>query len=415
MLSVAEARKRLLEALPISAIDRVSLDSIFGRVLAKPVVARIPSPRFDNSSMDGFAVNAQNTEGASQITPITLKVVGDIPAGSRENGILEPGQAMRIMTGAPMPLGANAVVPVEDTDTSIGQIGAKMPANIKIMREVQSGAFVRPMGEDFKAGDTLIKAGNRVRPQDAALIASLGEKDIDVFRKPRIAILSSGDELLEPGEPLIPGKIYETNSLALAALVDSCGAEPILIGTARDDLDDVISHLDRAVEDNADMIISSAGVSVGAFDYLREAILKKGSLDFWKVNMRPGRPFAFGNYRGLPYVGLPGNPVSAFVGFEVFLRPAFNKMAGVANWSRLVLRAELLSNASSDGRETFLRGKMENRDVHLFVRLTGHQGSGNLYSLVQANALVHLPSGVTEVSAGSQVEIWPLGMEAGLA
>jgi molybdopterin molybdotransferase len=315
---------------------------------------------------------------------------------------------MRIMTGAALPSGADAVVPVEDTDSAIAQPGVALPAQVQVKRVVKTGDFVRPAGEDFKAGDLLMDAGTRVRAQEAALLAMLGRSSISVHKKPRVAILSSGDELLAPDEPMAPGKIRETNSTSLAALVESCWAETVLLGIARDNLQDVINHLDNGVKAGADLIISSAGVSVGAYDYLREAIIANGDLDFWRVNMRPGKPFAFGSYREIPYVGLPGNPVSSFVGFEVFLRPALQAMGGAKYWSRISLMARAMDPTTSDGRESYLRVKLKSDEDGLAAYLTGHQGSGNLYSLVQANALMRVPAGVTELSVGSQVEVWPL-------
>jgi len=407
MLSVADARQRLLDALPTCGVETVGLQSVFGRVLAEDIVANKASPRFDNSSMDGFAIHAEDTQPASQARPIQLKVIEDIPAGTATETVLKPGQAMRIMTGAALPAGSDAVIPVEDTDAAVAQPGAELPPTVQIRRIVKAGDFVRPAGEDFRAGDVLITAGKRVRAQEAALLALLGETKLKVHRKPRVAILSSGDELLKPDEPIAPGKIRETNSVSLGALVESSGAEARWLGIARDTLQDVTAHLDRAVDGGADLILSSAGVSVGAFDYLREAVTRNGALDFWKVNMRPGKPFAFGQYRGIPYVGLPGNPVSSFVGFEVFLRPALSKMGGIKNWSRLVVQAHLKENVYSDGRESYLRCNLENSEQGPLARLTGHQGSGNLYSLVQANALLRVPAGVTELSRESQAEVWP--------
>jgi molybdopterin molybdotransferase len=408
MLSVTEATQRLLAKLPVCGVETLALQDIFGRVLAEDIFADVASPRFDNSSMDGFAVKAEDTRTSTEGRPIVLEVVGDIPAGTTSDAVLMAGQAMRIMTGAPIPAGADAVVPVEDTDAQAAVAGTALPSKVQVKRAMRFGEFIRPAGEDFKAGDLLVKFGTRIRAQEVALIAMQGKSEHSVHRKPRVGILSSGDELLAPGEAWQPGKIRETNSFSLAALVKSCGAEPIMLGIAHDTLEDIVAYLDKGVEASADLILSSAGVSVGAFDYLREAVTRNGELDFWKVNMRPGKPFAFGNYRGVPYVGLPGNTVSSFVGFEVFLRPALNQMAGVKDFARLKINAQLKENASSDGRESFLRVFLDTAAGPASVHLTGHQGSGNLYSLVLANALMHVPAGVTNLSVGSQVEVWPL-------
>jgi molybdopterin molybdotransferase len=408
MLSVTEARQRLLAALPVGKVETILLSNAGQRVLAEAVTATLDSPRFDNSSMDGFALRAADVVAASIDRPVRLEVIGDLPAGATFAGSVERGQAMRIMTGAAMPRGANAVVPVEDTDATVALAGATLPAAVEVRRSLGAGDYVRPAGEDFHKGDVLLEAGSRLRAQDLGLLAMLGRGELQVYRKPRVAILSSGNELLTVGETLSAGKIYETNSYALSALVESCGAEPILLGIARDELQDVKAHLERAVESGADLILTSAGVSVGAFDYLREAVLSEGSLDFWKVNMRPGKPFAFGAFRQVPYVGLPGNPASAFVGFEVFVRPALQKMAGVKNWRRPTVVGRLMENVNSDRRESYLRVRINRQKEVPEILLTGHQGSGNLYSLVRAEGLMVVPAGETVCSVGSQMEVWPL-------
>ncbi|MCW5876379.1 MAG: molybdopterin molybdotransferase MoeA [Anaerolineales bacterium] len=408
MISVAEAQRRLLAALPVCPLEDIPLQEAAGRVMGAAMAAPFASPRFDNSSMDGFAVRAADLTGASADAPVTLRVIGDQPAGGDFPGRVEAGQAVRIMTGASLPDGADAVAPVEITDAPGDRAGAELPASVQVGAAVSAGDYVRPAGEDFAAGDTLLPAGHRLRPQDAALLAMLGQAQVSVHRRPRVALFSSGDELLAPGEPLAPGKIYETNSFQLSALVQSCGAEVLWLGVARDEQADVEAHLQRAIALGADLILTSAGVSVGAFDYLREAVLRRGTLDFWKVNMRPGRPFTFGDYAATPYIGLPGNPASASACFEVFVRPALEHIAGVQGWQRRRLRGVLMEDITSDGRESYLRVQINQNGETPEILLTGHQGSGNLYSLVEADGLMIVPAGVTEVSAGSQMEVWPL-------
>ncbi len=408
MLSVAEALERLLRALPVTAIESAVLAEVVDRVLAEDIVADIDSPRFANSSMDGFAIRVADLAGATKESPKVLNVVGDIPAGRFFGATLKSSQAARITTGAALPPGADAVIPVEDTDAPVAQPGAALPEQVHVRRVLTAGDYVRPAGQDFRVGDVLLKPGIRLRAQDAALLAQLGKAHLRVHRKPRVAIFSSGDELVPVDQPLAPGKIHETNSYALAALVESCGAQPVPLGVAQDNLADVTTHLERAVAEKADLILSSAGVSVGSFDYLRAAVTSAGALDFWKVNMRPGRPFAFGSYRQIPYVGLPGNPASAFVGFEVFVRPALEYIGGVVGWQRRTLSGRLVEASESDGRESFLRVKVKQRKDGLDIYLTGHQGSGNLYSLVLADALMRVPAGVTNLSANSMQEIWLL-------
>ena len=408
MLSVEEARQQLLQALPVVETEQAPLEAAYGRVLAEGIKADLDSPPFSNSSMDGFAVQARDVQAAQEDNGVELAVVGDIPAGRPSSAALKSGQAMRIMTGAPMPAGADAVIPVEDTDADGRGTDAPLPDHVQIRRAVQAGAYVRVQAEDYRAGDLLVLPGRRVRPQEAALLAMQGQARVLVYRKPRVALFSSGDELAAPDEALKPGQIRETNSFSLAAQVESCGAERLALGIAPDRLDAIVATLDKAVEMGAELILSSAGVSVGAYDYLREALLSAGKLDFWRVNMRPGKPLAFGSYRGVPYIGLPGNPVSAFVGFEVFVRPALHKMGGVQDWSRLRVAAHLAEDLHSDGRESYLRGVLRGFGEEAEVDLTGHQGSGNLYSLAQANCLIRVPAGVSSKKAGDQVEAWPL-------
>lgn len=408
MLSVAEALARLLASLPTTEIESVPLADANGRVLAQDIAATAASPRFANSSMDGFAVRSADVQGASKPRPKSLLVAGDIPAGKSVSTTLQPGHTMRIMTGAAMPAGADAVVPVEDTDAPVAQPGTPLPAVVQIYKPSGQGDYVRPAGQDFNEGDRLLAAGARLRPQDVALCAMLGVAELSVYRRPRVAIFSSGDELLPPSEKLPAGKIYETNSHALRGLVESAGAEAILLGIAKDTLADVKAHLDRAAEAGVDLIVSSAGVSVGTFDYVREAVQSEGQIDAWKVNMRPGRPFTFGSYKGIAYIGLPGNPASAFVGFEVFIRAALQKMGGAGAWVRRKLTGRLMETVESDGRESYLRVLMKPNSRDIEIYLTGHQGSGNLYSLVQAEALMIVPAGVKRLKAKSKVEIWPL-------
>jgi molybdopterin molybdotransferase len=406
MLSVADALQKLLNAVAVVGTEAVPLSNCAGRVLAVDVHATFDSPRFANSSMDGFAVRAADLQGASKPRPKSLLVAGDIPAGKSTSVTLQPGHAMRIMTGAALPPGADAVAPVEDTDVPGGQ--AALPAVVNVGKEIKAGDYVRPAGQDFHEGDRLIQAGARMRAQDLALLAMLGIAEVTVYRRPRVAVFSSGDELLPMGERLGAGKIYETNSYALQVLIESAGAECISLGIAADNLDEVKSFLDKAASENVDLILSSAGVSVGAFDYLRDAVASDGQLDFWKVNMRPGRPFTFGKYKKIAYIGLPGNPASAFVGFEVFVRPVLESMGGNNDWQRKHYTARLMEVVESDGRESFLRVKLEQKKDEIEVYLTGHQGSGNLYSLVQAEALMRVPAGVKKIRAKSKVEIWPL-------
>jgi molybdopterin molybdotransferase len=335
-------------------------------------------------------------------------VVADIRAGSISDISLQPGECARIMTGATLPPGTEAVVMVEDTDFSVRTPGTPAPQTVTMNKSVRPGENIRRRGDDLHTGDKVLAAGLRLRAQEIGLLAMLGVAEVPVYRRPRLALLSSGDELLPVEAPLPPGKIHESNSYALAALAEAAGVELIRLGVAADTEADIRSRLERAVGAKADVIVSSAGVSVGAFDYVKSVIEEDGELDFWKVNMRPGKPLAFGKYRGIPFFGLPGNPVSAFVGFEVFVRPALEKLSGLDARPRPRQTARLAEPLKSDGRESYLRAIVSQENGHLMARLTGHQGSGNIFSLVRANALLIVPSGVKSLPANSDVEIWPI-------
>lgn len=409
LLDVSEARRRLLDHFPPLEITQTPLDAAVGQVLAEEILAPHDFPLFPNASMDGFAVRAVDVARAAPGHPVTLSVIGDIPAGSKLEGALQAGAAARIMTGAMLPDGSDAVVPVEDTDFNLRQFGVAAPTVVRIFKPVNPGDYIRPVGQDLRQGEVALTRGRRIRPQDAGFLSMLGQAMVPVRRRPRVAILSSGDELLPLGQPLSPGKIHDANSVILTGLVEQLGGETLNLGIIPDRLDAVHSALAQAVDAGVDLILSSAGVSVGALDVVRAAMEQQGRLIFWRVNMRPGKPLAFGYYQNVRFVGLPGNPVSAFVGFEVFIRPALRKMLGLDPLSRPVVRARLLEALDSDGRESYLRAILDWRDGEPVVRLTGHQGSGNLRSLVQANALLFVPSGVKYVPSGAQVDAWLLG------
>jgi molybdopterin molybdotransferase len=297
---------------------------------------------------------------------------------------------------------------VEYTDFESRDAGTNAPEHVQINKAVQAGENVRHRGMDLNAGDVVLQAGRRLKPQDMGLLAMLGVPSVTVFRKPRVALLSSGDELLDPDAPLEQGKIRDSNSYTLAALVETAGAQALRLGVAKDDYESVRHLFERALYLRVDLILSSAGVSVGAFDFVKEVIETNGKMDFWRVNMRPGKPLAFGEYKDVPVIGLPGNPVSAFVGFEVFVRPAIQKLSGLLDGGRQTVRVKCEEQIESDGRESYLRGKILEVDGSLVARLTGHQGSGNLHSLVQANALLIIPAGVKCVPAGQEITAWML-------
>ena len=408
LLSVSDARERILSQFQPVKTETLSLVDSLHRVLARDVRAEDDLPLFDNSSMDGFALRAEDVTAAAPDSPRSLRVVADIPAGSSPTVILAPGEAARIMTGAFLPEGADAVVPVEDTDFHNRDAGTQAPEQVAVLKALQPGENVRRRGMDLHAGDIVLQAGRQLKPQDLGLLAMLGVSSVTAYRKPRVALLSSGDELVDPDAPLEKGKIRDSNSYTLAALIESAGAEALRLGVAKDNYESVRLLFERAVYLRSDLILSSAGVSVGAFDFVKDVIESDGKLDFWRVNMRPGKPVAFGEYKGIPVIGLPGNPVSAFVGFEVFVRPAIQKLGGAPGQGRQAVRVRCEEQIDSDGRESYLRGEIRQIDGSLFARLTGHQGSGNLHSLVQANALLIIPAGVKCVPAGQEITAWIL-------
>jgi len=407
MLSVQAAQERIHSHFKPVETETLSLAQCAGRVLAADILSS-DLPPFDNSSVDGFAVKAHDLAEATAASPRTLNVVADIPAGFTSDVAIAHGQAARIMTGAPLPKGADAVIMVEDTDFNDRHAGTPAPKQVKAFKGVSIGENVRTRGMDVKTGHRVLFSGHKLRAQDVGLLAMLGVANVTVHRKPRVALLSSGDELTPVDLPLLPGRVRDSNSYVLAFMIEGAGCEVLALGIAPDNRDAIKFLLDQAIGMNADVILSSAGVSVGAFDFTREVVESQGRLDFWKVNMRPGKPLAFGEYRGVPFVGLPGNPVSAFVGFEVFVRGALDRLAGLSTTARTKVRVILAESIESDGRESYLRAVVEERNGVLSAKLTGHQGSGNLLSLVQANALLVVPAGVKSLAIGAPIDAWLL-------
>ncbi len=404
MLTVTEARERILSHFQATTEETLPLIQCANRILAVDIVAAHDLPLFNNSSMDGFAIRAGDARSAAADSSLTLNVVADIPAGSAPTVTLAAGQAARIMTGAQLPEGADAVIPVEDTDFNSREAGTTAPKTVSFTRNVSAGENVRSRGMDLHAGDVVLRKGHKLKPQDVGLLAMLGIANVNVHKKPRVALLSSGDEIVAVDAPLTTGKIHDSNSYALAALIESAGSEVIWLGVAKDTRESVTELLEKAANEKVDLIVASAGVSVGAFDFVKEVVESNGKMDFWRVNMRPGKPLAFGEYRGKPFIGLPGNPVSAFVGFEVFVRPVLEKLSGQLDGSRFTVKVRCEKDIESDGRESYLRAKVRNENGIYIAALTGHQGSGNLLSLVQADALLIIPAGVKCLPVGQEVD-----------
>ncbi len=407
-LTVQEALTAVLAPLTILPPEQVALPDALGRVLAAPITAQDNLPPFANSSMDGYAFIAADLVGATGDHPATLQVIGDIAAGSAPTIHITRGTAVRIMTGAPIPPGADAVIPVEDTNENWRDKARPLPATIQINRAVNPGDYIRPPGGDIQAGQTVLQAGHIIRPQEIGLLAALGIAELLVVRRPLVGILATGDELIPITEPLQPGKIRNSNGYAQAAQVAALGAIPFSLGIARDSEDDVRAKLQAGLDAGVDLFISSAGVSVGAYDVVKAVLEAEGNIGFWRVRMRPGKPLAYGSYKGVPYIGLPGNPVSAMVSFERFARAAILKMAGHTQLERPQVLAELQEEMESDGRESYIRAIVSKRDDVTIATPTGSQDSHMLSSLVKANALLIIPEGMRHVPAGHTLTAWLL-------
>ena len=355
--------------------------------------------------MDGFAVLANDIRGVSEENPVELKIIEDIAAGTAPKHHLNSGQASRIMTGAPLPPGADAVVPVEFTNFSDRYYQKELPSQINVYKSVSPGDYIRPEGQDIQVGEKIFSKGHKLRPQDLGFLAAQGFGEVETVDQPVIALLSSGDELTQPGEVLHPGKIYDSNTITIRTLLESFGAKVIDLGVAKDDLQDIKTKLLNIQALNIDLLVSTAGVSVGVYDFIREVILEDGNLSFWKVNIRPGKPLTFGEYQKIPFIGLPGNPVSAFVSALVFIKPIINQLLGIKE--NLVLNSAILEEEiNSDGRESYLRAEIEFEQGNYHARLASHQGSGNIFSLVCANALLIIPAGVKSVPKGNEVNFF---------
>ncbi|GAB4518767.1 MAG: molybdopterin molybdotransferase MoeA [Anaerolineae bacterium] len=403
LLNVDEALERILATIQPLAAEQVALRAALGRVLAEDVHAPLSLPPFPNSSMDGYAVKAGDTADATTRQPALIRVAMDIRAGDAPTQTLEAGQAARIMTGAPLPAGADAVVPVEDTDGT-WDIDGPLPESVRIFARVVPGTNVRPVGEDIQQGQFVLGAGARLRPQDMGVLAALGQAQVRVARRPRVALLTSGDELVSVEEDLAPGKIRDANSYTLAGLVEENGGEALVLPIARDTLAEVRNLFLSALALQPDMIVSSAGVSVGAADLVRTVLAELGEIGFWRINLRPGKPLAFGRLQGVPFFGLPGNPVSAMITFDVLVRPALLRQQGTEKEWPMVLAATE-EPMMSDGRRSYVRVKLRSVDGAWLASSTGTQSSGALMSMVVADGLMIIPEEMTRVPAGTVLPV----------
>jgi molybdopterin molybdotransferase len=396
MLSVEQALQRILGTIRVLGTERVFLMEALGRVIAEDVAARHDIPARDNSAMDGYALRAEDTAGASRERPAVLELTEDIPAGKTPLLHVGRGRAARIMTGGIIPGGADAVVRVEETECAEGRVRILAPAS--------RGEFIRSAGGDARSGTIVIPRGKPIGAAEIGMLAAIGRSAVAVHRRPRVAILATGNELAEIDEEPGPGMIVNSNSYALAAQARECGAIPVVLGIARDDRGDLVAKFESAAD--ADVILSSGGVSVGDYDLVKDIVGELGKIEFWRVAMRPGRPLAFGMLREKPIFGLPGNPVSSMISFEQFVRPALRKMMGHGELFRRTVKAELGSEVTKqEGLRYFCRAGLKKKGDRIIATVTGDQGSGILSSMVNADGLIVLPEEVSCLPAGSLVDV----------
>ncbi len=422
LISVDQALEYILSHFRPLEPERVPLLETLDRVLAEDIASETDVPPFSNSAMDGYAVRAEDVRAASNDRPVSLRVVGDLAAGYTAQTSVQAGTAMRIMTGAPMPPGADAVVRFEETSEGRAVPGAsgstakaRNQATVQVMKGVSKGDNVRNAGEDIRAGEVVLPKGTTVRPSEIGVLASLGRKEVLVHKKPRVAILATGDELVLIDEPVGPGKIRNSNEYSNAAAVLKAGGIPLRLGIARDNIEDLTGKIKAGLDAGADLFITSAGVSVGDYDIVKDVLNAEGAMHFWQVKMKPGKPLAFGILRGrkdVPLLGLPGNPVSAMISFEVFARPSILTMLGKNKFARPTVRAKLQEEIeNSSDRRNFVRVRVERGADGYTARSTGEQGSGILTSVSRANGLLVVPENVKLVRAGEMVDVqmidWP--------
>jgi len=409
MLSVEEALRAILSAFHPLDMEEKPILSCLGQVLAEDIYSPIDIPPLDNSAMDGYALRSNDLVDATYEKPVLLKVIGAIAAGEVSTTEVKPGTAIRIMTGAPIPRMCDTVVPFEETDELERKDRGDDLNTIGIKIEQIPGIHIRLAGEDVHNGDLVLRKGLILRPAEMGVLAALGMNKVNVIRRPNVSILATGDELLSLEEDMKPGKIYDSNSYSLAAAVLRYGGNPILLGIAHDNLEDLHNKLDQGLD--SDLMITSAGVSKGDYDVVKDALSERGEINFWSVRMRPAKPLAWGILKGLrgkfvPHLGLPGNPVSALVAFEEFARPAILKMLGRTRLSKPTIKAKLKSPIMNpDGRRVLARVVVTKEDGVYFAEPTGPQGSNIMMSLVYANGLAVCPEDIDKMDAGQTVSV----------
>jgi molybdopterin molybdotransferase len=409
LISVEEALSKVLGFVKVLESEKKPILECLGQVLAEDVYAPFSVPPQDNSAMDGYAVQAKSIAGASYEHPKVLRVVGEIPAGCVTELKVKPGTAVRIMTGAFVPEGADVVVPFEYTD-EVDRKQRSVPRDeIGIRVDLPEASNIRRKGENITEEELVMKRGILLRPAEIGVLASLGKAVISVIRRPVIGILATGNEIMEINQPLLPGKIYNSNSYSLAAQVLRYGGIPKLLGVAPDDVEQLTVAIRRGLD--CDILVTSGGVSLGDYDVVKQVLIDEGNISFWTVRMKPGKPLAFGIFKRedgkkIPHLGLPGNPVSSMISFEVFVRPAILKMMGRSNLAMPTVAAIMEEPVENDdGRRFFARVVVTKRDGKYFARLAGPQGSGILSSMSRANGLAVIPESTKVVKSGSKVKV----------
>jgi molybdopterin molybdotransferase len=417
LISVQQAREAILADISPLPTEEVTLWQALGRVLAEDVVAPHNVPPFRNSAMDGYAVRSPDIASASLQDPIYLRVIGSVAAGATAKRPVQAGEAMRIMTGAPMPDGADAVVRFEETSESWPINERPEESLVAICQNVPSWANVRAAGEDLREGESILASGTILRPAHIGVMASLGKSAVPVIRRPRVAILATGDELVPADAPLTAGKIRNSNEYTTAALVKQAGGVPIPLGIARDNVESLSAKLQEGLAAEVDLFLTSAGVSVGDYDMVKDVLAAEGQMSFWQVAIKPGKPLAFGwldSHLGkegkVPLLGLPGNPVAAMVAFHAFAQPALRLMGGRQPLLPPQKQAQLCEEVTNSGRQHYMRALAHvDKNGNLMVTTRGSgvrvQGSGILSSMVWANCFVVVPAGTSLLPKGSMVNI----------
>ncbi|MEW6110713.1 MAG: gephyrin-like molybdotransferase Glp [Thermodesulfobacteriota bacterium] len=397
MLDIGQAQEKVLEEIPVLGTERIHILEALGRVLAQDVKAKRDVPAGDNSAMDGYACRHQDVAGASASNPVKLKLIGEAAAGKPFTGRVGAGEATWIMTGALIPAGTDTVVMVEDT-TREGD-------EVTILADPGKSRHIRSRGEDVKENETVLSKGDIVRAPEIGMLATLGHAYVHVYQRPLVAILSTGDELVDLDEPFTEGKVVCSNTYSLAAQVMECGAIPLSLGIASDDEADQRARISEGLR--ADAILTSGGVSVGKYDLVKDTLSQLGMrVKFWKVAMKPGKPLVFGTIGNKPVFGLPGNPTSAMISFEQFVRPALLKMMGHVNLFRPLIEATLADDAPKEpSRLHLVRCQVFEKDGKLMARRTANQSSGALRSMVLADGLMILAPEDAPFTAGKTVQV----------